>query len=83
MIKIVPFIAQQSDPGAYNIKHPHIFKQLSMELRYEVHIVVLLSIVMPSSSRPTCLSRAAVPDDNMIHTTMLQNVSNYLTVNTV
>jgi len=29
------------------------------------------------------LSRAAAPDDNIIHTMMFQNVSNYLTVNTV
>jgi len=38
MIKILPFIGQQSDTGAQDIKHAHIFKQLS-----EVLTVVLLS----------------------------------------
>jgi hypothetical protein len=39
MIKIVPFITQQSDPGAQDIKHAHMYKQLS-----EVLTVALLSI---------------------------------------
>jgi hypothetical protein len=39
MITTVPFITQQSDPGAQDIKRAHIFKQLS-----EVLTVVLLSI---------------------------------------
>jgi len=38
-IKIVHFITEQSDPGAQDIKHAYIFKQLS-----ELLTVVLLSI---------------------------------------